>query len=135
MNNTMKTKKYNKLQKGFTLIEIMVVVVIIGILATIIVPKIMDKPNLARIEKAKHDVQAISSALSLYKLDKFNYPDTNEGLNILVGKYLSKLPKDPWDKEYFYLNPGSHGDFDLYSYGADGAKGGKDENVDINNWD
>lgn len=128
-------KKQNKLQAGFTLIEIMVVVVIIGILATIIVPKIMDKPNLARITKAKNDIQAISAALSLYKLDKFNYPDTNEGLGVLVGKYLSKLPKDPWGQDYFYLSPGSNGDFDLYSYGSDKSKGGKDENVDINSWD
>lgn len=128
-------KKQNKLQAGFTLIEIMVVVVIIGILATIIVPKIMDKPNLARITKAKHDIQAISSALSLYKLDKFNYPNTNEGLGVLVGKYLSKLPKDPWGKDYIYLSSEGKGDFDLYSYGADGAKGGSGENVDINSRD
>tara|TARA_B110000444_G_scaffold227119_1_gene232089 strand:- start:49 stop:441 length:393 start_codon:yes stop_codon:yes gene_type:complete len=130
----MKTNKTNN-RPSFTLIEVMVVVVIIGILATIIVPRIMDKPGQARTQKAQSDIQTISAALDLYKLDKFNYPTTNEGLDALVQNYLSKKPSDPWGKEYYYLSPGENGDFDLYSLGADNRIGGKDENTDINNWD
>lgn len=130
----MKTKKHNK-RSSFTLIEVMVVVVIIGILATIIVPRIMDKPGQARTQKAQSDIQTISSALDLYKLDKFNYPTTSEGLDILVKDYLNKKPNDPWGRDYYYLSPGENGDFDLYSLGADNRTGGKDENADINNWD
>jgi len=125
----------NKKRASFTLIEVMVVVVIIGILATIIVPRIMDKPGETRIQKAKHDIQTISSALNLYKLDKFNYPTTNEGLESLIQNYLDKKPMDPWGREYLYLSPGENGDFDLYSLGADGRIGGTDENIDINNWE
>jgi general secretion pathway protein G len=127
--NTKNTRK----QKGFTLIEIMIVVVIIGILASIIMPKIMDKPGQARLQKAKHDIQTIGSALNLYKLEKFNYPTTDEGLDALVGQFLDKSPKDPWGREYYYLSPGQSGNFDLYSYGADGKAGGSDENTDISN--
>lgn len=126
-------KKNIKKQKGFTLIEIMIVVVIIGILASIIMPKIMDKPGQARLQKAKHDIQTISSSLNLYKLDKFNYPDTDEGLDALIGNYLDKKPMDPWGREYYYLSPGQKSAFDLYSYGADGKAGGKDENTDVSN--
>ena len=129
----MKTNKRNK-RAAFTLIEVMVVVVIIGILATIIMPRIMDKPGQARTQKAKNDIQTISSALNLYKLDKFNYPTTSEGLEALVQQYLGKKPMDPWGKDYYYLSPGENGDFDLYSLGADNRIGGKDENTDINNW-
>ena len=110
-------------------------VVIIGILATIIVPRIMDKPGQARTQKALSDIQTISSALDLFKLDKFNYPTTNEGLDALVQDYLGKKPMDPWGKDYYYLSPGENGDFDLYSLGADNRIGGKDENTDISNWD
>jgi len=123
-----------KKRSSFTLIEVMIVVVIIGILATIIVPRIMDKPGQARTQKALNDIQTISSALKLYKLDKFNYPTTNEGLESLVQEYLDKKPMDPWGKDYYYLSPGENGDFDLYSLGADYRIGGKDENTDINNW-
>lgn len=126
-------KKQHK-DAGFSLIEIMVVVVIIGILASFIMPKIMDKPGEARISKAQSDIQAIASALDLYKLKAFNYPTTDEGLQALVGQQLDKLPKDPWGREYFYLSPGQHGDYDLYSYGADGKQGGEGENADINSW-
>jgi len=125
----------NKKRASFTLIEVMVVVVIIGILATIIVPRIMDKPGETRIQKAMHDIQTISSALNLYKLDKFNYPTTNEGLESLIQDYLDKKPMDPWGREYLYLSPGENGDFDLYSLGADGRIGGMDENIDINSWE
>jgi general secretion pathway protein G len=128
-------KKNIKKQKGFTLIEIMIVVVIIGILASIIMPKIMDKPGQARLQKAKHDIQTISSSLNLYKLDKFNYPSTDEGLDALIGTYLDRKPMDPWGREYYYLSPGQKGAFDLYSYGADGRAGGNDENTDVNNWE
>ncbi len=125
--NTKKTKK----QAGFTLIEIMIVVVIIGILSSIILPKIIDKPNEARVQKARSDIQTISSVLDLYKLDKFNYPTTDEGISVLVGQYLKKPPKDPWGNDYYYLSPGEHSDFDLYSSGVDKKLGGGD---DINNW-
>ena len=126
-------KKQRK-DAGFSLIEIMVVVVIIGILASFIMPKIMDKPGESRIAKAQHDIQSIGSALDLYKLKAFNYPTTDEGLQALVGQQLDKLPQDPWGREYFYLSPGQHGDYDLYSYGADGKQGGEGENADINSW-
>ena len=95
----------------------------------------MDKPGQARIQKAKHDIQTISSALNLYKLDKYTYPSTDEGLDKLVNKYLDNKPVDPWGRDYYYLSPGEKGDFDLYSFGADGKLGGSDENSDINNWE
>ena len=130
----MKEDNSNKL-RAFTLIEIMVVVVILGILASLIMPRIMDKPGQARIQKAKHDIQTISSALNLYKLDKYTYPSTDEGLDKLVNKYLDNKPVDPWGRDYYYLSPGEKGDFDLYSFGADGKLGGSDENSAINNWE
>jgi general secretion pathway protein G len=127
----------NKKQHGFTLVEILVVVAIIGILASIIVPKLTSKVDDARVQKAHHDIKVISSVLELYKLDKFGYPSTEQGLKVLVGPYLNTLPKDPWGKQYLYLNPGSHNAkfFDLYTFGADGVPGGNDKNEDIGNWD
>jgi len=135
-------------QRGFTLIEIMVVVVILSILAAIIVPRIMDRPDQARMVKAKQDIRVIDSALKLYKLDNHFYPSTDQGLEALVSKpttspepknwkdggYLERLPKDPWDGNYFYLNPGVHGDIDIFSLGADGQPGGEGINADIGNW-
>jgi general secretion pathway protein G len=135
-------------QAGFTLIEIMVVVVILGILAAIVVPKVMDRPDAARITKAKQDIRAIQSALDLYKLDNYNYPSTDQGLEALVtkpsgtpearnwkqGGYLDRLPKDPWGNEYQYLSPGSHGNVDIFTLGADGRPGGEGVNADIGNW-
>ena len=133
--------------KGFSLIEIMVVVVIIGILASIIVPKIMSRPDEARIVKAKQDILAIQSALDLYKLDNGNYPSTDQGLSALVVKpnndpmpnswkqYLKSLPKDPWNRDYLYLNPGEHGEIDIYTLGASGQTGGTGTNAQIGNWD
>lgn len=134
---------------GFTLIEIMVVVVILGILGAMIVPKIMDQPDKARVAKARQDIQSLETALSLYKLDNFAYPSTQQGLQALVarpagdppapnwkaGGYIQKLPKDPWGHPYQYLNPGTHGDaYDLFSLGADGQPDGTGINADIGNW-
>ena len=137
MNNNMK-------QRGFTLIEIMVVVVILGILAAAVVPKIMSRPEQARIEKAKHDIGALESALNIYKLDNYQYPSTDQGLESLVtkppgapqprnykkGGYIKKLNNDPWGNEYLYLFPGTHTDLDLYSLGPDGQP----SDDDIGNW-
>lgn len=137
------------LQSGFTLIEIMVVVVIIGILASVVVPRIMDNPDKARAAKAKNDIQAIESALELYKLDNYVYPTTDQGLEALVtqptsspeppnwkkGGYIKKLQTDPWGNDYLYLSPGEHGEIDIYSLGADAAPGGTDAAADIGNWD
>ncbi len=137
----------NRRNSGFTLIEVMVVVVILGILASIIIPKIMDKPDQARVVKAKQDIQAIQSALEIYRLDNYVYPTTDQGLDALVDKpssnpppphwsqYLARLPVDPWGHPYMYLNPGSHGSsVDIWSYGADGQAGGDGINADIGNW-
>ncbi len=137
-----------KKQSGFTLIEVMIVVVILGILASIIVPKIMGRPDEARAAKAKQDIRAVTAALDLYRLDNFSYPTTEQGLEALVtkpsnlaaganwkkGGYLDSLPTDPWNKPYLYLQPGVHGEFDLYSFGADGVEGGSDAAADITNW-
>ncbi|CDZ78400.1 General secretion pathway protein G [Legionella massiliensis] len=134
-------------QSGFSLIEIMVVVVILGILASIVVPKIISRPDEARVVKAKQDVLAIQNALDLYKLDNGVYPSTDQGLVALVEKpnsnpaprdwkqYLKSLPKDPWGRDYLYLNPGEHGDVDVFTYGADGQPGGTGINAEIGNWD
>ncbi len=138
-----------KKQLGFTLIEVMVVVVILGILAAIVVPRIMSRPDEARIVKAKQDLRAIGAALDLYKLDNFNYPTTALGLEALVtkpaslprgatwhtGGYLAKLPVDPWGTVYQYLSPGQHGPYDLYTLGADGTLGGDGANKDLGNWE
>jgi general secretion pathway protein G len=138
-----------KRQSGFTLIEIMVVVVIIGILASVVVPRIMDNPDKARVAKAKSDIQALGGALDIYRLDNYVYPNTEQGLEALVtqpttspeppnwkqGGYIKKLSKDPWGNAYLYLSPGEHGDVDIYSLGADGAPGGEGPNADIGSWD
>ncbi|MBP6917732.1 MAG: type II secretion system major pseudopilin GspG [Legionellaceae bacterium] len=136
-----------ELQRGFSLIEIMVVVVILGILAALVVPKIMNRPDEARKVKAKQDVMAIQNALELYKLDNGFYPSTEQGLNALVTKattsptpqnwthYIQSLPKDPWGNPYNYLNPGRHGDVDVYTNGPKGQTEGEDSNEEIGNWD
>jgi len=147
-DNDMKLRELRRRQGGFTLIEIMVVVVILGILASVVVPKIMDNPDKARMVKAKNDVQAIKGALDLYKLDNFNYPSTDQGLQALVqqpsgspearnwkrGGYLDRLPRDPWGNDYQYLHPGVNGEVDIFSYGADGRPGGESYAADIGNW-
>lgn len=144
----MRDLNMQKSQLGFTLIEVMVVVVILGILAAIVVPKIMDRPDAARITKAKQDIRALEGALNLYKLDNFKYPTTDQGLEALVirpqgqdepknwrqGGYLDRLPKDPWGNEYLYLQPGELAEVDIYSHGADGQQGGEDVDADIGNW-
>jgi general secretion pathway protein G len=138
-------------QRGFTLIELMVVIVILGILAIYIGPKIMGRPEEAKQVKAKVDIAALETALKLYKLDNGVYPSTEQGLQALVetpqtgtlakkwreGGYLEKgkVPKDPWGNDFIYLSPGVQGDFDIISYGADGAPGGDGTNKDINNWE
>ncbi|MDZ7841298.1 MAG: type II secretion system major pseudopilin GspG [Gammaproteobacteria bacterium] len=136
-------------QKGFTLIEIMVVVVIIGLLATLVLPRVLGRQEQAQVEKAKADIQALSSALKLYKLDNYNFPSTQQGLEALrrepggdppannwkQGGYIERLPADPWGNEYQYLSPGQHGEFDLWSWGSDGKPGGDDAAADIGNWD
>jgi general secretion pathway protein G len=127
----------------------MVVVVILGILAAMVVPRIMSRPDEARIVRAQQDIRAISAALDLYRLDNFSYPTTDQGIDALVGRpqqlqpgarwkeggYLDAVPRDPWGQEYLYLSPGQHGAFDLYSFGADGARGGDDADADIVNWE
>ncbi len=143
----MTLKRYK--QRGFTLIEIMVVVVILGILAALVVPQVMNRPDQAKVTVAKGDIKAIGAALDMYKLDNYSYPSTQQGLDALVEKpggnpqpknwnrdgYLKRVPKDPWGNEYQYLSPGTEGQYDLYSYGADGKQGGSDLNADIGNWD
>ncbi|QQS53832.1 MAG: type II secretion system major pseudopilin GspG [Candidatus Competibacteraceae bacterium] len=132
-------------RRGFTLIEVMVVVVILSILAAVVVPRIMDNPDKARMVKAKQDIRVIKNQLDLYRLHNFRYPTTEQGLEALVqkpaeaahwqeGGYLDKLPKDPWGKPYQYLSPGQHGDLDIYSLGADGQPGGEGVDADIGNW-
>ncbi|MHB1942423.1 MAG: type II secretion system major pseudopilin GspG [Acidiferrobacteraceae bacterium] len=132
--------------RGFTLIEVMVVMVILGILAAIIVPKIINRPDQARIVAAKNDIRSIMSALKLYRLDNGQYPTTQQGLMALVQKpssspvppnwhhYLDRMPKDPWGRPYHYLNPGIHGSIDVWTYGADGKPGGTGKNAEIGSW-
>ena len=133
-------------QKGFTLIELMVVVVILAVLAGLVVPNLMDRPDEARLVKAKQDISAVSSALKLYKLDNFQYPTTDQGWEALVSqptdepvpknwkKLLDSVPVDPWGNPYLYLSPGENGDFDLFTYGADGVDGGEGINATIGQW-
>jgi general secretion pathway protein G len=144
----MRTDPIPKRAAGFTLIEIMVVIVILGILAALIVPKIMSRPDEARIIAAKQDVATLAQALRLYKLDNLAYPSTDQGLQALVarpnsapvpanwkaGGYLERLPKDPWGRDYRYLNPGRRGEIDIFSLGADGEPGGEGNDADIGNW-
>jgi general secretion pathway protein G len=137
--------------RGFTLIELMVVIIILGILAMYVMPRIMGRPDEARQVKARLDMASLETALKLYKLDNGMYPGTEQGLQALVaqpetgtlakkwrkGGYLEKnrVPKDPWGNEYIYLCPGVNDDYDIISYGADGVSGGEDKNKDINSWE
>ena len=139
----------NRLQRAFTLIEVLVVVAILGILAAIVVPRIMDRPDEAKRVAARADIGAIVQALKLYRLDNGTYPATDQGLGALVqrpttnpvpsnwkqGGYLDRLPKDPWGGDYQYLSPGIKGEIDVFSLGADRARGGEGNNADIGNWD
>ncbi len=136
-----------KSQQGFTLLEIIVVVTIIAILAAYIAPKVAGRADDARIAKAKSDIRVLESSMELYKLDNFNYPTTEQGLDSLVNKpsdqelkhwrkggYIKKLNKDPWGNAYLYQIPGANGEFDIYSLGADSTVGGIDNAADIGNW-
>lgn len=135
-------------QRGFTLLEIMVVVVILGILAALVVPKIISRPDDARAIAARQDIAGLMQALKLYRLDTQRYPATEQGLQALVerpsgtptvsnwkaGGYVERLPRDPWGNDYRYLNPGLYGEIDIYSLGADGATGGEGNDADIGSW-
>ncbi len=138
------TTSSTRLQQGFTLIEIMVVIVILGILAALVVPKVMDRPDTARITKTRADIRSLESALNLYKLDNYSYPSTDQGLQALVtkpagspeprnwkqGGYIDRLPNDAWQQPYQYLQPGIHGEIDIFSFGPDGQQ----SDDDIGNW-
>lgn len=142
------TRRRRKGREGFTLIELMVVIVILGVLAGIVVPQFMDEPQKARAVKAKLQMESISTALKKFYIDNGFYPTTEQGLDALVKKpssgrtpknyapsgYLPQVPKDPWGTPYIYICPGKHGQFDLISYGADGASGGSGGDADINSW-
>mgnify|MGYP000639801658 CR=1 FL=1 len=135
-------------ESGFSLLELMVVVVIMGILALAIVPRVIDRPDQARAARAKQDIAVIESALQLYKLDNLNYPSAEQGLKALVekptvspvpqnwaeGGYVERLPQDPWGRDYLYLYPGLRGKVDVFSFGADGEAGGEGSDADIGNW-
>ncbi len=137
------------IQRGFTLIEIMVVVVIMGILAALVVPKLMGRTDDARIVAARQDIATVMQALKLYRLDNQRYPSTEQGLQALMtkpgsgpasdgwkaGGYIDKLPKDPWGNPYQYLSPGIKGEVDVFSYGADGQPGGAGNDADIGSWE
>jgi general secretion pathway protein G len=139
---------FRQFQRGFTLLEVMVVVVILGILAALVVPKIMSRPDQARVIAARQDIASLAQALKLYRLDNQRYPSTEQGLGALVARpssaplapnwkpdgYLERLPKDPWGNPYQYLNPGLRGEIDVFSHGADGAPGGEGNDADIGSW-
>ena len=133
---------------GFTLLEVMVVVVILGILAALVVPQIIGRPDEARVIAARQDIASLMQALKLYRLDNQRYPTTEQGLQALTAKpaaapippnwkaggYVERLPRDPWGNAYQYLNPGVHGEIDVFSLGADGVPGGEGNNADIGSW-
>jgi general secretion pathway protein G len=142
--------KLSKYSAGFSLIELLVVLVILGLLVSIVAPNVLDRADDARIQKVRADFKAIETALKIYRLDNYAYPSTDQGLESLIDKtsidpiprnfkdsgYLDELPRDPWGRPYLYLSPAEYGDkeFDLFSYGADGVTGGEDQNEDIGNW-
>ena len=134
-------------EHGFTLIEIMVVVVILGILAALVAPNVIRRVDDARVTKAKQDIRAYETALNLYRMDNFRYPSTEQGLEALYkqptdpnirnwkqGGYVDGLKKDPWGNDYLYISPGTRGEYDLYTLGADGQPGGEGPDADIGNW-
>jgi len=139
------TKRPTEVERGFSLIELIVVLVILGLLATVVGPRVMDRLGKGKSDIAKLQVDQLEGALGLFRFDVGRYPTTNEGLQGLIdtagvqnwsGPYLDKrtLPKDPWGQEYQYRAPGQNGDFDLWSWGADGTQGGEDDNADVTSW-
>jgi len=149
MNNVSNRPLRQRIARGFTLVEIMVVVVIIGILGALVVPKLLSRTGESRVTAAKVDIATLMQALKLYKLDNQRYPTTDQGLNALISKptsgptangwktggYVEKLPKDPWGNPYQYLSPGVNGEIDVFSLGADGQPGGTGDDSDIGSWD
>ncbi len=145
----MRARRRGSPRNGFTLIEVLVVIVILGILAALVVPRVLERPDEARVIAAKSDIAAIISALKLYRLDNQRYPTTEQGLAALSARptqppvppnwkpngYLERVPKDPWGQPYQYLNPGLHGEIDVFSFGADGQPGGNGIDADIGSWD
>jgi general secretion pathway protein G len=148
LSSTWPSHKNENTDDGFSLLELMVVVVILSILALVIIPRVIDRPDQARVARVQSDLSVISSAVKLYRLDNFKYPTTSQGLSALAVRpvsepvpknwaqngYLDRLPKDPWGAEYQYLSPGIHDDFDIFSFGADGISGGTGLDADIGSW-
>ena len=144
--NSLRSTFQRRIQAGFTLIELMVVLVIIGVLAALIVPNVLDRADDARATAARTDVNNLMQALKLYRLDNQRYPSSEQGLSALVTRpsagaippnwkpYLEKLPNDPWGRPYQYLNPGVKGEIDVMSFGADGQPGGEGKNADVGSW-
>ncbi len=144
----MKASYRQRAASGFSLVEVLVVLVIMGLLISIVAPTVLNRADEARVQKVQADFKAIETALKIYRLDNFIYPSTEQGLEALVspspidpqprnfkeGGYLAEIPRDPWDRPYLYLSPGDNGEVDIYTLGADGLAGGEDQNADIGNW-
>ena len=147
MSKNLRQLQSSSVQHGFTLIEIMVVVIILGILVAMVAPNVIGRIDDAQITKAKTEIRTLESAIKFYRIDNFVYPTTEQGLDSLVNKpadpnirnwktggYIDRLPNDPWGNPYLYVNPGSHGEIDIYTLGRDGQPGGEGIDADIGNW-